>query len=200
MDIQSNLSEFTQLMLEFEKAIHKQFNVSIHKSDIEQLRVDAQGRYSKERFKEYFINKTTIHIIFKYIFIRISEDAHKIVNSKFNKEGIRNWNEISKNYRKDYYTLFNIASEDLRRGKEVGEVFNHNIYDEHTFKLEINVFNKPENNYLEALKEYDFKTLDQSSAVSLLEQLYPTEDRENLEGFLEESKVTTYLMKSLGLL
>ena len=79
-------------------------------------------------------------------------------------------------------------------------MFNHNIYDEHTFKLEINVFNKPENNYLEALKEYDFKTLDQSSAVSLLEQLYPTEDRENLEGFLEESKVTTYLMKSLGLL
>ena len=47
---------------------------------------------------------------------------------------------------------------------------------------------------------FDFKTLDPNTAVSVFDNLYPSEDRKTLQGFLEESKITTYLMESLGLL
>lgn len=200
MDIKLGLSEFTQLMLDFKQEISNTLSINIMESQIEQIRIEAKGRYRKERFKDYFVKKTTLHILFKYIFIRMCEDAQKLVNPKFNKEGIRNWNEMSKNYRRDYYTLFNIASEDIRRTKEVGEIFEHSIYDDYIDKLIYKVFNKESGNYFENLKEYDFKTLDPNAAASLLEKLYPNEEREMIQDFLEESIVTTYLMRSLGLL
>jgi len=130
----------------------------------------------------------------------MSEDLQKIVNPKFNNEGIKNWNEMSKNYRGDYYMLFQIASKDIRRTKELGEVFIPTIYDDYAGRLERRVFNTKEDNYIELLKKFDFGTLDPNTAASLLDSLYPHEDRENLQGFLEDSKVTTYLMRSLGLI
>lgn len=199
MNIDSNIVNFMELVLGFQNDINKGLENSINSMILEEIRKGYEGKYSKERFKSYFVKKTTLHIVFKYIFIRMSEDMQKIVNCKFNSEGIRNWNEMSKNYRKDYFMLFNIASEDIRRTKQVGEIFELCIYDKYIEKLQYNVFNK-EDNYIEKLKEYDFKELTPNIAVSLFDKLYPSEDRDNLQGFLEDSKVTTFLMKSLGLI
>ena len=199
MNIETNIMEFMELMLGFQNEIYKGLENGISTTVLENIRKDYEGKYSKERFRSYFIKKTTLHIVFKYIFIRMSEDMQKIVNPKFNGEGIRNWNEMSKNYRKDYFMLFNIASEDIRRTKQAGETFELSIYDKYIEKLQNSVFNK-QDNYIEKLKEYDFKTLNQNIAVSLFDKLYPSEDRDNLQGFLEESKVTTFLMKSLRLI
>lgn len=57
---------------------------------------------------------------------------------------------------------------------------------------------KKENAHIEILKEYDFKTLYPNIGVSLFNKLYPSEDRENLQGFLEESRIINYLMKYLS--
>ena len=200
MDISQNKSEFVDDILSFRNEIHKSLEGCMNIGDLEEKRSEYQGKFSKERFKDYFVKKTTLHIVFKYILIRMSEDLQKIVNPKFSIEGIRNWNEMSKNYRKDYHMLFKIASEDIRRTKELGEIFTPSIYDNYIEKLQHSVFNKKENNHIEVLKEYDFRTLDPNTAVSLFDKLYPSEDRENLQGFLEDSKVITYLMKSLGLI
>ncbi len=200
MDISQNKSEFIDDILSFRTEIQKSLEGCMNMGDLEEKRSEYQGKFSKERFKDYFVKKTTLHIVFKYILIRMSEDLQRIVNPKFSIEGIRNWNEMSKNYRKDYYMLFNIASEDIRRTKELGEIFTPSIYDNYIEKLQRSVFNKKEDNHIEVLKEYDFRTLDPNTAVSLFDKLYPSEDRENLQGFLEDSKVITYLMKSLGLI
>ena len=200
MNISQNKSEFIDDIIMFRNEIQKSLNSNINTTDIEELRNEYQGKFGKERFKEYFIKKASLHIVFKYILIRMSEDLQKIVKPKLSKEGITHWNEMSKNYRKDYYMLFNIASEDIRRTKELGDIFIFCIYDNYIEKLQHSVFNKKEDNYIERLNEYDFRTLDQNIAVSLLDNLYPTEDRENLQTFLEESKIITYLMKSLGLI
>lgn len=200
MDINENKSKFIDEMLSFKKDIQSALEGAINIGALEKQRSEYQGKFSKERFKDYFVKKTTLHIVFKYILIRMSEDLQKIVNPKFSIEGIRNWNEMSKNYRKDYLMLFNIASEDIRRTKELGAIFMLCIYDNYIEKLQRSVFNKNEDNHIEILKEYDFRTLDPNTAVSLFDKLYPSEDRENLQGFLEDSKITTYLMKSLGLM
>lgn len=199
MYISQNKSKFIDDILNFRNDIYKSLEIQINIRDIEEKRSEYQGRFSKERFKDYLVKKTTLHIVFKYILIRMSEDLNKIVNPKFSIEGIRNWNEMSKNYRNDYYILFTIASEDIRRTKELGEIFTPSIYDSYIEKLQHSVFNIKKNNHIEILKEYDFRTLDPNAAVSLFDNLYPSEDRENLQEFLEDSKVTTYLMKSLGL-
>lgn len=200
MDISQNKSKFIDDILNFRTDIYNSLESHIHTGDLEEKRSDYQGRFSKERFKDYFVRKTTLHIVYKYILIRMSEDLQRIVNPKFNIEGIRNWNEMSKNYRRDYYMLFNIATEDIRRTKELGEIFIPSIYDNYIEKLQRNVFNKKEDNHIEILKEYDFRTLDPNTAVSLFDKLYPNEDRENLQEFIEDSKIITYLMKSLGLI
>lgn len=200
MQINENKPKFIDDILNFRNDIHESLYSYINSTQLEEERNKYQGKYSKERFKEYFVKKTTLHIVFKYILIRMSEDLQKIVNPKFNKEGIINWNEISKNHRNDYHRLFSIASEDIRRTKELGDIFTPCIYDNYIDKSGYSVFNKKENNHIEILKEYDFKTLDPNTAVSLFDKLYPSEDRENLQGFLEESRVINYLMKSLGLI
>lgn len=200
MEISQNKSKFIDEILNLKNDLQKSLNSYINTNDLEQKRSEYEGKLSKDRFKEHFVKKTSLHIVFKYIFIRMTEDVQKLVNPKFNKEGIRNWNEMSKNYRGDYFMLFNIASEDIRRINEPGEIIQPCIYDNYIQKVKNSIFNKKEDNYFEKLKEYDFKTLDPSTAVSLFDKLYPSEDREKLQGFFEESKVTTFLMNSLGLL
>jgi hypothetical protein len=140
VDINQNKSEFMDDIIAFRNEIQKSLESNINTTDIEEYRNEYQGKFSKERFKDYFVKKTTLHIVFKYILIRMSEDLQKIVNPKFSKEGIRNWNEISKNYRKDYHMLYNIASEDIRRTKELGNIFIPCIYDNYIEKLQNSVF------------------------------------------------------------
>lgn len=200
MKISDNKSNFMNTMIEFKREIENALNKRIYPKDLEEIRTGYEGRFSKERFKDYFVKKTALHIIYKYIFIRIASEAQKLVNPKFNKEGITNWNEMSKNYRRDYLMLYKISCEDLRRDEQARELFEPCIYDNYIDKIEHNIFNKKEDNFIEKLMDYDFKTLDPNTAASLFDSLYPGEDRGNLQGFLEDSKVTTYLMSSLGLL
>lgn len=187
-------------MIGFKEDIGNILNRGIYPKDIEEIRSGYEGKFSKERFKEYLVKKTALHIVFKYIFIRMVTEAQKLGSPKLNTEGIRNWNEMSKNYRRDYFMLFKIASEDLRRVEQTRDFFEPCIYDNYLDKLEYSIFNKNNDNLIERLKDYDFRTLDPNTAASLFDNLYPSEDRGNLQGFLDDSKITTYLMKSLGLL
>jgi len=187
-------------MLDFKNEIANNLNRSIYANDVEELRAGYEGKFSKERFKEYLVKKTTLHIVFKYIFIRMMSEGERLVSPKLNDEGISNWNDMTKNYRGDYLMLFNIACEDLRRSEQTREFFEPCIYDNYINKLKYSIFNKHSENYLERLMDFDFRTLDPNTAVSLFDSLYPSGDREISQGFLEESKIITYLMKSLGLL
>jgi len=187
-------------MIGFKEEMANFLNRSIYQKDIEEMRSGYEGKFSKERFKEYFVKKTTLHIVSKYIFIRMVTEAQKLTSPKLNIEGITNWNEMSKNYRRDYLMLFKKASEDLRRLEQTREFFEPCIYDNYIDKMEYSIFNKNNDNLIERLKDYDFRTLDPNTAASLFDSLYPSEDRGNLQGFLDDSKIITYLMKSLGLL
>lgn len=187
-------------MLDFKNEIADNLNKNIYANDMDKLRSGYKGKFGKERFKEYFVKKTVLHMIFKYIFIRMMSEGKKLVSPKLNNEGIAGWNEMTKNYRGDYLMLFKIACEDLRRNKETNEFFEPCIYDNYMDKLEHGIFNKRDNNCLEKLMGFDFGTFDPNTAVSLFDNLYPGEEREILQTFLEESKITTYLLESLGLL
>ena len=200
MNIRENKSNFINTMIGFKEEMANFLNRSIYQKDIEEMRSGYEGKFSKERFKEYFVKKTTLHIVSKYIFIRMVTEAQKLTSPKLNIEGITNWNEMSKNYRRDYLMLFKKASEDLRRLEQTREFFEPCIYDNYIDKMEYSIFNKNNDNLIERLKDYDFRTLDPNTAASLFDSLYPSEDRGNLQGFLDDSKIITYLMKSLGLL
>lgn len=199
MKISGNRSEFIDTMINFKKELEKSLNRNLTDREIEELRKDYIGRFSNERFKEYLVKKTALHIIFKYIRIRMASESQRLVRPKFNEEGIRTWNELSKNYRKDYYLLFELSCKDLYRQEETRDSFELCIYDNYTVKAR-SIFINTEDNYIERLKIYNFETLDPNTANSLFDLLYPSDDRENLEPFLEESKVVTELMNSLGLL
>lgn len=200
LNISENKTEFINIMEDFKKEIEDTLNRSIYSSDIDELRPGYEGKFSKERFKEYLVKKNALHIVFKYIFIRMMSEGERLVNPKLNEEGITNWKEMTKNYRGDYLMLFKIASEDLRRIEKTRDFFEPSLYDKYLDKLEFSIFNKSNDNFIEKLKVYDFRTLDPNTAVSLFDSLYPSEDREKLQGFLDESYITTYLVTSLGLM
>ena len=200
LNISENKTEFINIMEDFKKEIEDTLNRSIYSSDIDELRPGYEGKFSKERFKEYLVKKNALHIVFKYIFIRMMSEGERLVNPKLNEEGITNWKEMTKNYRGDYLMLFKIASEDLRRIEKTRDFFEPTLYDKYLDKLEYSIFNKNNDNFIDKLKDYDFRTLDPNTAVSLFDCLYPSEDREKLQGFLDESYITTYLMTSLGLM
>ena len=200
LNISENKTEFINIMEDFKKEIEDTLNRSIYSSDIDDLRLGYEGKFSKERFKEYLVKKSALHIVFKYIFIRMMSEGERLVNPKLNEEGITNWKEMTKNYRGDYLMLFKIASEDLRRIEKTRDFFEPTLYDKYLDKLEYSIFNKNNDNFIDKLKDYDFRTLDPNTAVSLFDCLYPSEDREKLQGFLDESYITTYLVTSLGLM
>lgn len=200
LNISENKQVFINTILDFKNEVASVLNRGIYTSEIEKLREGYEGRYSPERFKAYLVNKTALHIVFKYIFIRMMTEGEGRVSPKLNGEGINKWKEMTKNYRGDYLMLFKIASEDLRRDTGISDYFEPCLYDGFLEKLDRGIFNKTNDNHLEKLMNYDFKTLDPNTAVSVFDNLYPTEDRQNLQDFLEDSKVTTYLMEMLGLL
>lgn len=199
MEINLNKSEFINTMVDFSTELEKSLNRNISDREIEDVRKDYIGKFSKERFKEYLIKKIALHITFKYIRIRMASESQNLVKPKFNKDALQNWNELSKNYREDYFLLFKLACKDLERQEETRELFNTCIYDNYIDNIEYSFFNKQQDNNIEKLQIYDFKTFDQNTAVSLFDILYPNEDRKRLEEFLEESKIITELMQSLGL-
>lgn len=200
MNISENKTEFINVMVNFKKEIEDVLKRKVYSNDIDELRLGYEGKFSKERFKEYLVKKAALHIVFKYIFIRMMSEGERLVNPKLNEEGITNWKEMTKNYREDYFMLFKMASEDLRRIEKTRDFFEPSIYDKYLEKLKFNIFNRNNDNFIEKIKVYDFRTLDPNTAVSLFDSLYPSEDREKFQGFLDESHITTYLMTSLGLM
>lgn len=200
MEINLNKSEFMNTMIDFKAELESCLDKGISDREIEDIRKEYVGRFSKERFKEYLVKKTALHLVFKYIRIRMISELQDLVKPKFNEEGIKNWNELSKNYRKDYYLLFKLACKDLQREEHTRELFKPGIYDNYLEKVKYSFLNREKDNYIEKLQVYDFKTFDSNTAISLFDLLYPSDDREKLEDFLEESKITIELMGSLGLL
>lgn len=199
MNIVQNKDEFINIMIGFGKEIENNIK-QISSSKIEVLKPEDQ-RISMDRFKNYFAKQTAVHIICKYILIRISEDRGAL-KSKLNEEGIEKWREMSKNIKNDYVTLFQIACDDIRREKASGDIFNEIIYDKYIENIKSLISPTAEDKnkgYFEKLKKYDFKTINPGILMTLIEEIYPAEDRNNIKNFLNQSQVINQVMNMLGL-
>jgi len=178
MDISANKDKFIEILTNFKESILKSIKGSITGSAEEVLFLNEyRGRVSRDKIKGFIELKVAVHIVLKYILIRLIEDTNPKINSKLNAEGISKWREMSKNFRNDYVKLFQFACDDLRR-EGIGEAFAETAYDDYYSRLK-SVFNPShnrENNYLELLKDYDFKTLDPNTAISVVETIYPSEE------------------------
>jgi hypothetical protein len=202
MDISANKDKFIQTLTSFKENILKSIKGSITGSAENVLFLNEyRGRVSKDKIKGFIELKIAVHIVLKYILIRLIEDTNPKINSKLNAEGISKWREMSKNFRNDYVKLFQFACDDLRREKGIEEAFAETAYDDYYSRLK-SVFNPShnrENNYLELLKDYDFKTLDPNTAITVVETIYPSEERENLQKYLLPSPAIDFLLNNLGI-
>lgn len=202
MDISVNKDEFIEILTNFKENILKYIKGSITGSAEDVLFLNEyRGKVSKDKIKGFIELKVAVHIVLKYILIRLIEDTNPKINSKLNAEGISKWREMSKNFRNDYVKLFQFACDDLRREKGIGEAFAETAYDDYYSRLK-SVFNPShnrENNYLELLKDYDFKTLDPNTAITVVETIYPSEERENLQKYLLPSPAIDFLLNNLGI-
>lgn len=199
MNIVQNKDEFINIMVSFEKDIENYIKQTSN-SKIEGFK-SQEHRISMDRFKNYFAKQTAVHIICKYILIRMTEDRGAL-KSKLNEEGIEKWREMSKNIKNDYVSLFQIACDDIRRDKASGNVFNENIYDGYigNIKSYISPTIEDQNKgYFEKLKKYDFRTINPGILMAIIEEIYPAEDRKNTKNFLEQSLVINQVMNMLGL-
>ncbi|GAQ17850.1 related to Ubiquitin-like-specific protease 1 [Oceanobacillus picturae] len=169
---------------------------SLNSESVEKYRAKYKGKYSPERFKEYFIEKIAIHAIFKYILIRMIEDSMQRVKAKLNEEGLSVWHEMSKNYRKDYDVLYQLAEKDIKREKDLADIFVETVYDEEQFVSKIE---RVITDYIPLLAKYDFKSLDANTTLTIIEKLYSAEKREELQRFDQPSFVINFLLQQVGL-
>lgn len=193
MNIEANQEQFLDEMLSLK---HDLMNV-LKSESTEKYREEYKGRYSPDRFKESFIEKAALHIIFKYTLIRMVEESMALVNVKLNEKGIENWHGMSKNYRKDYDVLYGIAVNDVKREKDVAEIFTDTVFDEQHF---VDRTEKVIMKHIPILAKYEFKTLNASMTLSLIDYLYNTEKREELQNFYQTSPVLDFLLQQVGLL
>lgn len=202
MDISVNKDKFIEILTNFKGDILKSIRGAITGSAEETLFLNEyRGKVTKDKIKGYIELKVAVHIVLKYILIRLIEDTNHKINSKLNAEGISKWREMSKNFRNDYVKLFQFACDDLRREKGIGKAFVETAYDDYYSRLK-SIFNPSqnrENNYLELLKDYDFKTMDPNTAITVIERIYPSEDRENLQKYLLPSPAIDFLLNNLGI-
>ena len=193
MNIKTNQEQFLEEMTIFKKDLIK----VLSSENVEKYREDYKGRYSPERFREYFIEKTALHILFKYFLIRMIEESMGRVKVKLNEEGLKKWYEMSKNFREDYKLLMELAEKDVRREHDLAEIFKETIYDEKQFN------NKTGNvlaTYIPVLAKYDFTTLDPNITLSVIDILYSPEKREELQRFSHPSPIINFLLQQIGLL
>ncbi|QJX64608.1 hypothetical protein HLK66_25110 [Niallia circulans] len=192
MDIMVNQKQFLE---EMSLLKHDLFNVA-KQASIEKHREEFKRRYSQERFKEFFSEKAAIHIVFKYFLIRMVEESMGRVKEKLNEEGLKKWHDISKNYRNDYDLLYEIAVNDVRREKDLEAIFEETIYDREVFRGNgKNVITK----YIPRLSKYDFRTLDESATLTLIDKLYDMEKRKELNDFFQPSPIITFLLNQVGI-
>ena len=193
MNIKTNQEQFLEEMTIFKKDLIK----VLSSENVEKYREDYKGRYSPERFREFFIEKTALHILFKYFLIRMIEESMGRVKVKLNEEGLKKWYEMSKNFREDYKLLMELAEKDVRREHDLAEIFKETIYDEKQFN------NKTGNvlaTYIPVLAKYDFTTLDPNITLSVIDILYSPEKREELQRFSHPSPIINFLLEQIGLL
>lgn len=191
MNIKANQEQFLDEMLLLKQDL---FN-ALKSGDIEKYREEYKGRFSPERFKELFIEKTTIHILFKYLLIRMIEESMKRVNVKLNRDGLKKWHEMSKNFREDYDVLFEMAEDDVKREQDLQMLFQDTVYDNERFSRNIKPILKK---HIPILSNYSFTTLDALTTLTIIDTLYNPEKREELQK-LQQSPVINFLMQQVGL-
>lgn len=193
MNIEANQQQFFEEVSGFKSDLIN----ALSSENVEKYREEYKGRYSTERFKEYFIEKTALHILFKYILIRMVEESMGRVKVKLNEEGLRKWHQMSKNFRNDYGLLMEFAEKDVRREHDLAEIFKETIYDEKQFK------NKTRNvlrEYIPIMAKYNFATLDPNITLSIIDRLFNPEIREELQRLSHSSPIINFLLQEVGLL
>lgn len=193
MNIEANQEQFLEEMSLFK---HDLMN-ALKYENVEKYRGEYKGRYSSERFKEFFIEKASLHLVFKYTLIRMVEESMGLVNVKLNEEGLENWHGMSKNFRKDYNVLYDIAVNDVKREKDIAEIFVDTVFDEQQFLYKTE---KSLMQHIPKLAKYEFKTLNAPTTLSLIDNLYNTKKREELQDFYQSSPVINFLLQQVGLI
>lgn len=193
MNIEGNQELFLKEMSQLKSDLIS----SLSSENVEKYREKYKGRYSPERFKEYFIEKVAIHIIFKYVLVRMIEEKMGRVKVKLSESGIRNWQEMSKNYREDYILLLDFAEKDVKREKELGEIFKEVVYEDRS--LVTKTKNVVMSKYIPKLAKYDFETISENTTLTLVEVLYTAEKREELQKFHQDSAIINFLLRQVGL-
>lgn len=193
MNIEANQEQFLEEMNRFKSDLIN----TLSAENIEKYREGYKGRYSPERFKVFFVEKMALHIIFKYILVRMIEEKMARVNVKLNETGIKNWREMSKNYREDYVLLFKFAEKDVRREKDLKEIFRSTVYDESRLITRTNYVILE---YIPSLAKYDFQTLNANSTLTLIDTLYTADKREELQSFHQDSLIINFLLQQVGLI
>ena len=193
MNIEENQDEFLEEMSRFKSDLIN----ALSSESVEKYREEYKGRYSPERFKEVFIEKAALHILFKYILIRMIEESMGRVKVKLNEEGLKKWHQMSKNFKEDYKLLMDFAINDVKREMDLAGIFKETIYD-------VERFNNKTGNVLEEyifiLAKYDFSTLDANTTLTIINELYSPEKREELQRFLDPSPIISFLLNQVGLL
>ncbi|RSK36621.1 hypothetical protein [Bhargavaea beijingensis] len=193
MNIEANQEQF----LEDLSLLKKDLTTALKSVNVEKYREEYKGRFSAERFKEYFVEKIAIHTVFKYVLIRMIEESMGRVKVKLNEKGLNHWHEMSKNFRRDYNVLYKIAESDVKREKDLSEIFIDTVYDEEEFSdRTLKVLSK----HIPLLAKYNFKTMDAITTLTLIDNLYSPEKREELQSFYQPSIIINFLLKEVGLI
>lgn len=169
---------------------------SLSFSNLEIYREEFKGRLSPERFRENFIEKASVHHLFKYVIIRLVEESMHKVNSKLNEDGITSWGLLSKNFKNDYIKLYEFAVLDVKREQDFQSVFKNTIYDEDSLNRKII---QSLANYIPELSKYNWATLDANVTLDLIEAVYPSEKRKDLQKNMYSSPVIDFLLTQVGL-
>lgn len=193
MNIEENQEQFLGEITQFKNDLVGALNTI----NVEKYREEYKGRYSPERFKEFFIEKAALHILFKYLLIRMIEELmRRGVKVKLNEEGLTKWYKMSKNFKEDYNLLYNIAISDVKREEDLSEEFKNTIYDSEQF---IRMTNEILMKQIPKLAKYSFATLDASLTLSIIDTLLKSDNRNEILNISEESPIINFLLKETGL-
>ncbi|MFS0876098.1 hypothetical protein [Solibacillus isronensis] len=192
MDIGSN----KKLFLKDIQLLKEEIIKSLSLVNLEPYREELKGRFNPERFREHFKEKASVHHIFKYVVIRLVEDSMQKVNPKLNEDGLTNWHLLSKNFRNDYSMLYELAVLDVKREQDFKSIFENTIYDEDSLNTKIV---QCMGNYIPELSKYKWSTLDENVTMDLVEAVYPSDKRIELQKNMYSSPLVDFLLTQVGL-
>lgn len=192
MNIKANQEQFLEEIGKFKSDLIN----ALSSENVEKYREEYKGRYSPERFKEFFTEKAALHILLKYFLIRMIEESMGRVKVKLNEEGLKKWHEMSKNFKEDYNFLYDIAISDVKREKDFERIFNDTIYDSDKFTNKTkSVFIK----YIPRISKYNFSTLDEGLTLKVIDTLLESNNRDEIINISMESPIVNFLLGQVGL-